>query len=102
MEVEIGSGVHRHAERLDELAVLHAGRAGGFAGAAIEAQLQMAANAVVELQLAVGDPAHQVDAAARAVVLVAQLDVRRARGGTQAAVDAVQKQLVVERGAGIG
>ena len=68
----IGGCVHRHAERLDELAVLHAGRAGRFAGAAIEAQVEMAANAVVQLQLAVGDAAHEVDAAARAVVLVAQ------------------------------
>ena len=60
------------------------------------------ANAVVQLQPAVGDGPHQVDAAARAVVLVARLDVRRARGRAQAAVDAVEQQLVVERGAGIG
>ena len=94
--------VHRHAEWLDELAVLHAGGARRFARAAIEAQLEMPAHAVVELELAIGHAAHEIDAAARALVLVARFDVRRTRGRAQAAVDAVEQQLVVERSAGIG
>ena len=36
---------HRDAERLDELAVLHAGGAGRFAGAAVEAELEVAFDA---------------------------------------------------------
>ena len=96
------SAIHRHAERLDQLAVLHAGGARRFARPAIEAQLQVPPHAVVQLQLAVGHAAHQIDAPARAVVLVARLDVRRARRRAQPAVDAVEQQLVVERSAGIG
>ena len=56
----------------------------------------------VEFQPAVGHAAHQIDAAARAVVLVARFDVRRAGRRAQSAMDAVEQQLVVEGRAGIG
>ena len=47
-------------------------------------------------QPAVGHRAHQVDAPARAVVLVARLDVGRAARGAEAAVDAVLEEPVVD------
>ena len=93
---------HVLAERLDELAVLHAGRAGRLTRPAIQAEVEVALDRVVELELAVDDVAHQVDAAAGAVGLVAVLDVRRARGGTEPAVDAVENQFVVDVRAVVG
>ena len=62
----------------------------------------MAADTVVQLELSVGDTAHQINATARAFVFVARLDVRRACRRAQPAMHAVEQQLVVERGAGIG
>src|SRR5262249_26439535 len=73
-------------------------RARAFARPAVEAQVEVAAHVGVHLQLAVGDRAHQVDAAARAVGLVAQLDVGGAGGRTQAAVDTIKEQFVVDAG----
>jgi hypothetical protein len=93
--------LHGHAERLDQLAVLHARRARRLAGPAIQAQFQMPPHFVIELQPAIGHRTHQVDPAARAVVFVAQFGIRRAGGGTQAAVHAVQEQLVIDAGARI-
>ena len=55
---------------------------------------------VDQRQPAVGHRPHQIDAAARAVVLVAQFEIRRAGRRTQPAVDAVEKQLVVDPRAG--
>ena len=95
------SGVHGDAERFDELSVLHAGGASGFARAAIEAEFQVAANSIVEFELAIGDAAHEIDAAAGALVLVARFHVGWAGGRAEAAVDAVEQQLVVECSAGI-
>src|SRR6185437_12195165 len=56
---------------------------------------------MIQLQPPVGDRPHQVDAASRAVVFVAQLDIGRARGRTQPAMDAIQEQLVVDPRTGI-
>ena len=92
---------HRDAERLDQLAVLHAGGAGRFAGTAVEAQLEVALDARRELEPTVGHGPHQIDAAARAVVLVAGLDVRRTGRRAQTAMDAVEQQVVVEDCAGV-
>ena len=47
---------------------------------------------------AVGHHPHEVHAAARGVVLVAQLAIGRTGGGTQAAMHAAQQQLRVEAG----
>ena len=100
--VRVAGRCHRDAKRLDQLAVLHAGGTGGFAGAAIEAELEMPLDARRELQPPVGDGPHQVDAAARTIVLVASFDVRRAGRRAEAAVDAVEQQVVVEDCAGVG
>ena len=54
------------------------------------------ADVVVQLEPAVGHGPHEVDAAARAVGLVAQFDIGGTGRGTETAVDAVQEQLVVD------
>lgn len=84
-------------ERFDQPAILHARRAGRFAAPAVEAEIQMSADLVGQFQPAVGDRPHQIDSPARAVVFVAGLQIRRARGGAQTAVDAVQEPFVVDR-----
>ena len=83
-------------ERLDQLAVLDARRAGRLAGPAIEAELEVPADVGPHRQPAVGHGPHQVDPPARAVVLVAGLDVRRAARRAEAAVDAFLEVPVVD------
>src|SRR5205823_12876965 len=87
--------LHVDAEWLDQLAVLHAGRTRGFARPAIEAEIDVPLHLLVQLDPPIGHGAHEVDAAARAVVLISQLDVGWTRRRTQAAMDAVEKQLVI-------
>ncbi len=83
--------LHRHAEGLDQLAILHARWAGRFAAAAIQAQLQMPPHIVRQRQPAVGHAAHQIDSPARAVVFVAGLQIRGTRRSAKPAMDAIQK-----------
>ena len=78
----------RDLERLDHLAVLNARGAGRLAGPAIEAELEVLAHARPHRQPTVGDRPHQVDSSARAVVLVASLDVGRTARRAEPAVDA--------------
>ncbi len=78
---------HDGAADVEQAAVLHAGRAGGFAGAAGQAAVEM------QLRLGGGRLAFQhlldqVDAAARTVELVAEQLVGRTGGGAEAAVHA--------------
>ena len=54
----VGGAFHRHAERLDQLAVLHARGASGLAGATVQAEFQMAADFIVQGQPAIGDRTH--------------------------------------------
>ena len=86
----------RQAERLDQPAVADARGAGRFARAAIEAQFQVAAHRGRSAAAAFGHQPHQLDAAARAVVLVAQLGVGRASRRAQSAVDARRQELRIE------
>ena len=51
---------HRHAKRLDQLAVLHARGAGRLAGAAVEARLEVPPHVAAQRQPGVGDGAHQI------------------------------------------
>ena len=67
-----------------------------LAGAAVEAEVQVIADLGAHRQPAVGHGAHQVDPAARAIVLVASLDVGRAARRAEAAVDAVLVEAVVD------
>ena len=80
------------ATEVGEPAVLHAGRAGGLAGAAGQAAVEVGAGgcgraAMLEHLL------DQVDAAARAVEFAAGDAVRRAGGQAEAAVHAVAQQV---------
>ena len=87
-----------HAKRLNQFAILDAGRARRFARPAVEAQVEMVMNLVIQLQAAVGNGAHEVDAAARAIRFEAKLEVCRASRGAQAAMHAIQEQLIVDAG----
>ena len=88
--------IHEHAERLDELAVLHAGRARGLARPAVQAQIEVLLHVVVEWQRAVDDLPHEVDAAARANRPRSGLDVGGATRGAEPAVDAIEHEFVVD------
>src|SRR5207249_5138567 len=66
-----------------------------FASPAIQAQVQMAPYLGVQIQPSIGDGAHQIDAAPRAVRFVAQLEVGRASRRAQPAMDTIEKQLVI-------
>ena len=81
-------------ERLDQFAVLDARRAGGLAGPAVEAEVEVVADLGRDADPAVGHRPHQVDPAPGAVVLVASLDVSGATRGAEAAVDAVLEPAV--------
>ncbi len=88
--------VHGQPKGLDQPPVLHARRTRRLAGPAIQAEIQVAPKPPGDAQLAFGDQAHQVDSAAGAVVFVAQLGVRRARGRAQPAVHALEEQAVLD------
>jgi len=94
--------LHGNAERLDQPAILHAGGARRFARAAIETQLQMPAHFRTQLQSTIGDSPHQVNATTWAIVFVAQLDIRRASGGTQPTMYTIEKSLVFDGGLKVG
>src|SRR5207249_10065874 len=64
--------------RLDQRAVRHAGRTGGLAGSATEAEVEVAHHLRRRLQRTVLERPHETDAPARRVRLGAELDVRRA------------------------
>src|SRR5260221_12049987 len=74
---------------------MDAGRAGGLAAAASEAQIEMASGIVVEIDAAFGDRLHQIDSAARRVHFASRHNVGRTSLGTQPAMNAVEQQLVV-------
>src|SRR5690606_32931891 len=74
---------------LEQEAVRYAGRADGLAGAAAEAAVDVRAERlVVRLQAAFHDRAHEVEATARRVALVAQARIRRAGVQAEAAMHA--------------
>src|SRR5204863_8381473 len=74
----------------EEIAVCHATGADGFTGAAAETTVNVGDGRTAERQPAILHGAHEIDAPARRIVFVAGLEVRRARGETQAAMDARQ------------
>ena len=82
-------------KRLDQLAILNTGRASRLAGAAVQAQIEMASHFVVAIQPAIGDRSHQIDSTTRTIVLVPKLDIRRTGCGAKSTMDAIQKQVVV-------
>ena len=96
-----GLRFHGHAKRLDQPSVLNAGRTRRLTRPTIEAEFQVLPNRVVQVEATIGHAPHQVDAAPRAVVFVTQLGIGRTGGGTQSAMDTIEKQLIVDGGARI-
>ncbi len=93
--------VHVLAERLDEPAVLHAGRARGFARPAVQAQIEVLLHVGVERQRAVDDISHQVDAATRRIGLVTSFRRKSDNSAVQeTAVDTIEYEFVVDVRAG--
>lgn len=74
-----------------QVAVIDSRRTGRFAGSAAETKINVTGERLrLNVQLAFGDGAHQINASARAVVFVADLLIGRASGQTQAAMNAAQ------------
>src|SRR5258706_15405883 len=76
------------APDIEQATVLHARRTGRLAGAAGETTVQVQARLVGDL-LALERLLHEVDAPARAVVLVPEQEISRAGRGAEAAVHAL-------------
>ena len=62
----------------------------------------MVPHAVIELELAIGHAAHEIDAPARTLIFVARFNVRRTGRRTQTTMDTVQQQLIIEHSAWVG
>ena len=79
--------------RLDQRAVLDARRARRLAGTAAEAAIQVLHDGRRRIEAALLQRAHEMDAPARRVGLLPELDVGRARGEAEPAVDAGEEPL---------
>jgi hypothetical protein len=86
------------AKGFDKPTVLDAGWTRGFAASASEAKVQVAANFGVKRDASVGQCPHEVDASARSVRFGPKLCVRGTGREAQTAMDAIEKQLVVDAG----
>jgi len=86
--LDVGAGV------VDEVHVVDAARARGHAGEAGEAAVDVVLHLGTCRALVLEHLLHQVDAAARAVALVAQQHVGGAGGGAEAAVHTAAQNLV--------
>ena len=86
---------HADAERFDQPPVLNARRAGRFATAAVEAQIEVPFDGRPQIQATVRHGPHQVDAARGTVVLIPCFEVSRTGRGAQAAMNAVEETAIV-------
>ena len=84
----------RRARVFHHLTEMHAGGAGGFAGAAIQTLEHVLDERIGDLCPAFVERAHQVDSAARRIHLAAEYAVCRARRQTKATMNAVQVELL--------
>ena len=91
--------VKMRARAFDEVAVLHAGRTRGFAGAATQTFIQMRNQSWCRFGAAFGEGAHQVNSSARRIGFQTFFGVSWARGKTQAAMNAIHQALMVEMNA---
>ena len=94
--VDTGAGI------VDQVHVVDARRAGGHAGEARQAAVDVERHLLVGRLVVLQHVLDQVDAAARAVELVAEQDVGRAGRGAEAAMDAAAEDLLGNGGVGIG
>src|SRR5207302_818720 len=74
-----------------QFAIGHSAGTGRFAGAAAEAEIDVPHGGVAQREPTVLNGAHEVDAAAGRIVLVAGLQISRAGGQTEPAVDARER-----------
>ena len=81
----------------DQFVVDHPARAGGLAGSAIEAEIEMFTHALGRVDRAFRQTAHQLDTAPRGVGFVAGDRVGRAGGEAQPAMDAGQCAVIGAR-----
>ena len=88
--------LHLNPKGFDESTVLNARGASCFATAAIKAKIQVPFHGLGQFKSPVRDSAHQINPAARTVILVARFQVGRASGSAQTAMDTVEKTLVVD------
>jgi hypothetical protein len=79
---------HLRANGFDEVVILDAGGAGGLAGAADEAAVEVFEDLVADADTAIDGAFHQVDAAARGVGFIEGFDIGGAGRETEAAMDA--------------
>ena len=82
------------ASGFDEFSVVDAGRAGGHAGHAAEAGIEMADPLRVHGRVALAGEFHQVDAAARRIHFFVPEDVRGTDRQAEAAMDTVFDDLL--------
>ena len=86
--------MHLDAKRLNKSAVLNSTRAGCFATATVETQIEMMADLFRQIQSTVDNGSHQINAASRTVVFVAGFDIGGTGSRTKSTVHAVQKPIV--------
>jgi hypothetical protein len=94
----MGMNMDADFERFDEAPILDAGGAGGFTGAAVEAEFEVVTDVLGEGDAAIDDIAHEVDASAGRIVFIAGFDVGGAARGAEAAVDAFLEAAVIDPG----
>lgn len=84
------------ARSLEELRVVHSGRAGGLAGEAPQAVAHFIGELARDSQLFIGDGPHEGDPPSGTVALAMRGIIRRASGQAHAAVHALLKHGVIE------
>ena len=92
-----GGLLHFDAEGFQQSSVLDTTGAGCFATSAIEARIEVVLDSGRELQSAVDNGAHQVDASPGAIIFVSSFDVCGTGGGAQSTVNTVEKSIIGDR-----
>ena len=81
----------------EQVTVLHAARANGFAGPAAEAGVYMFDSCRTERQASVLHRPHQIDPSTRRIVLVSGFQIGRARGQAKPTMNTGQRFIVVQK-----
>jgi hypothetical protein len=87
--------LHLNSKGLDQTTILNSGWTGGFATAAVEAQIKVTFDRLGQFEPPIGDRSHQIDSPARAVIFVSRFQIGGTRRSTKAAMHAVEKSLVI-------
>jgi hypothetical protein len=89
--------LHFDAEGFQQPSVLDTTGAGCFATSAIEAGIEVVLDGGRELQSAVDNGAHQVDASPGAIIFVSSFYVCGTGGGAESTVNTVEKSIIRDR-----